>query len=300
MSNYKFDEFVGGEVYDTTTTNRIDLIEMLSLIKYPDYNLIQKIRNVQYARSIGDENLKAHYKSHLPYYTPCVQLSGGRKYDNITGFTGLTILDFDKMKTDMAIEFKYKLFNEFSWIISAWISPSGGGCKFLVSIPIVKSVDEYKTYFYALMDLFEYNHWFDPANKNAVLPLYYGYDPDLLLRINFTTYTDTVELPVLDVVNVSDYSVYVTLSERDEAIQHIINTIKLIQENGPGHHLLRTASFTAGNYAAWGYWSREEAIQLMYNLIEQHPYLRQKKNVYKASAVDGIDYSIVRPTEIKK
>lgn len=296
MSNYKFNRFLGG-VYNTTVSDIIDLEQMLTEIKYPTQELINQVNAVRQASAADNEELKADLKKGLPIYLPCVQVSGGKKIENIVSFTGLTVLDFDHMKPDYAIEFKYHIFNKYDWILASWISPSGRGVKCLVKIPLVTSLKEYKERYNALTIEFQYNHFFDTCNKNVVLSLYYSTDIDLLLRPNSTIYTDSVELEELPVVDVSDYTVMVTIQERDQAIQHISNTIGLVENSG--HQLLSTAAIKAGNYAAWGYWSEQEAVNLLNNLIVRHPYLIKKEKTYKLTAKHMIHWGMTHPVEIK-
>lgn len=300
MNKYLFDEYTSGNVYDTTPTNRIDLPYLLHKIKFPTLELVETVEQIRKAKENKQEQLKTALKATLPYYTPCVQVQGGRGYVNITGFTGLTVLDFDKLdSTNRAYELRNTFFEEYKWIIAGWVSPSGNGVKFIVKIPVVNNVAEYKAHYYALMELFEFNPWFDPCNLNAVLPLYYSYDTDLIVRTDAIEFTDTLEIEQEPIVNPEDYIFNFDEKGVEDAINHVSNTIDLIEVNGPGHQLLRTASFTAGNYARWGFFDLHEANVIMGNLIYLHPYLSKKANTYKKSADDGIKWGFDHPTEIK-
>ena len=105
---------------------------------------------IRIADEKGDMAIKAELKTSLYSFTPCVRVEGRRRYADIKNFTGLLALDFDKLEMEYAKEFKTALFNEYSFIIAAWLSPSRHGVRALVKIPIVQSVGEFKEHFNAV------------------------------------------------------------------------------------------------------------------------------------------------------
>jgi hypothetical protein len=97
--------------------------QFLRANKSPSPSISGIFSQISDASAAGNMELKDKLKSKLYYFTPCVKTNGaGRKYDNITGFTGLMVLDFDKLQDAPA--FKQFLFDAVPSIIAAYLSPS--------------------------------------------------------------------------------------------------------------------------------------------------------------------------------
>lgn len=127
-------------------------------------------------RSEKDEDERARLKIKLPYFTPCAVVHDGmtRSYENISYFTQLATLDFDKLESkEYAQSFRDDCFNAYDYIHLAWLSSSGLGVRFFVRIPQADSVDGFKGYFRALKNEFEQYEGFDVAVQNSILPLFF-------------------------------------------------------------------------------------------------------------------------------
>lgn len=276
MNNIQFD-YYPANITHCSPMGKVSIDRFFNSIKNPKEDTKQIFEQIKLADEAGDMKLKSDLKTKLYYFTPCVNIIGWRNYKNIQRWTGLLMLDFDKLTTEYAIEFKEYLFNEFDCIIAMWLSASKHGCRGFVSIPICNSVDEFKHYFNAVERKFNIFKGFDVAPKNCVLPLFMSYDENILIRENYSTWTEKfipVERPVVKQYIITDKS---TAIERImvSAINKIISV---------GHPQLRAAAFALGGYCGAGHIDEGSAFALICNLIDSNAYLSQKKEIYKKTA----------------
>lgn len=273
--------YIGG-VYETIPKGTIDLREFIVSIAIPSPAQVVQVNEIQRASKAGNEEMKQKLKTKLPFFTPAINCTQ-RRYANITHFTGLMPVDFDKLEPQDAIGLRSELMTH-SFVIAAWLSASGRGVRGLVHVPICQNEVEYKARFKALAQVLSvYNGW-DNAPQNAVLPLFYSYDREMITNADFTTFTDIYtykEPPRKE--NIKIYS-----DNDDEA--HVINIIKnnISKITTSGHFILRSASYSMGGYVGMNYISESKAIDIMDKLIDGNAYLSQKPAVYKKTARDMI------------
>ena len=245
-----------------------------------------------------DLSERAKLKQHLYHATPAVVLDGsGRGYKNIIGFTGLMVLDFDKI--DNAKEFKEFLFNEYKFIIAAWLSASGKGVRAFVNIHKCSNTTEYKAYFWGLANehMMQYNG-FDFAPQNAVLPLFISYDPDLLFRQNATKWQVKGKKPNDIIEDKSIVTPYKCNSRFERlAINEFVNKINSITDYG--HPVVRAAAFTLGGRVGAGYIDRYTAIAIAESEIAANNYLRKGTSGYQKTAKEMIIKGEQIPIEFK-
>jgi hypothetical protein len=249
---------------------------------------------IEEAAKAGNDKLKAELKQkHLHYFTPCVHLDGRRNYKSITRFTGLLVLDFDKI--DNAADFKRFLYYEYPEIIAAWLSPSRKGIKALVNIPIVETVEEFKEYFFGIAAEMEIYDGFDGTAQNPTQPLFQSWDEQLLYKTDpgiweqkgerpgSLQFQDPIELPDIEVT--------------EDLTQRVINitTAAINNISDVGHWGLRGTALALGGYCAAGYITTSDATSLLDSLIDSHPYLQQKSNTYKKTARWGIEKGMNKP-----
>lgn len=225
-------------------------------------------------------------QENLYYFTPCVYSNGqGRKYTDILKFTGLLVLDFDHIEN--AIEFKYFLFNKYKCIIAAIISPSKKGVKFIVKIPVVESVEQFKEYFFGIAVEMQKYKGFDGTGQNCILPLFLSYDPDLLFREDPEEWNKKGKK--VDEFKPSEVAaVKIDANDHDKAsVQRIIISAvdKIISG---GHPQIRAAAVTLGGYVATGYIDQIEAENFINNLIANNSYLRKGVAGYQKTAKTAI------------
>jgi hypothetical protein len=280
-------QFYPARVNSKKPIGEVTLLEFLKANQDPNDEIKAVFAQIAQAEANGDQKQKAFLKqSFLYYFTPCVWTDGqGRSYDNILSFTGLAVLDFDHIEN--ANEFKYFIFNSFPSVVAGWLSPSKKGCKFLVKIPVVKTVDEFKSYFYGLGLEMENFKGFDGTGQNAILPLFLSYDPDLLYRENAETWTKRGKMLNAFVAS-SAPLVPVQVGEGDQArVQRII--IKLFEAIvSDGHPQVRSAGVTLGGYVASGYMDQASAENFINSLIQNNSYLRKGISGYQITAKTAI------------
>lgn len=272
--------------------------QFLRANKNPNPDISGIFEQISAATNIGDMELKHKLKSKLYYFTPCVITNGeGRKYEHIIGFTGLMVLDFDKL--DNAPAFKEFLFNAIPSIIAAYLSPSKKGCKFIVKIPICKTTDEFKSYFYGIGYYLDKYEGFDPSTQNCILPLYLSNDPDLLYRDNAETWTKRGTKIDEFKPHVGEIEVLENVSKKDKNRVKTMLTRSMEKIVDSGHYIVRSTALCAGGYVASGYLTREEAEDLLFRLIEDNNYLQKNIRGYKMTTKEMITKGMTGPLYLK-
>lgn len=245
-------------------------------------------------KHVQDQEEKRRLKEHLYFILPAVITDGtGRAYKNISKFTGLMTLDFDKIPH--AKELRDHLFHDFKFVFASWTSSTGSGTRALVKIPESSSVEEFKSYFWGLADehMFAYQG-FDIAPQNACLPMFASYDPGLLMRSYENTEvfsgTSTKERlfpqpyrPPVTKVDVSPrkYDSWVTRS-----IGEIVDN---------GHPQVRAVAFTIGGFVGAGRLSFSDAEELLHIAIRNNAYLSKGTEGYMKTASEMIKRGINQP-----
>jgi hypothetical protein len=276
------------QVYHQPITNirpekYISLNQFLDYTKYPSKHIVKVFDQIADAEQTGNIKLKAKLKqTYLYYFTPCVQVYPIRNYDSIIYFNGLLVLDFDHI--DNAEDFKQFLFNNYKSIIATWLSPSKHGVKCLVSIPKVSTIDKFKEYYFGIATEMEVYNGFDYSGQNAVLPLFQSYDPRLLFRDDFDTWT-------IKGIKLSDFTTAIEqqppdnyISDKDkQTVIKIINT-GFNNITDFGHPPLRSLCIAIGGYISAGYITETNALQIINKKIENHSYLKKGISGYKKTA----------------
>lgn len=244
---------------------------------------------------------KARLKEYLHFFTPCVHIRPrkNRAYANIARFTGLAVLDFDHLTEEEAMQLKDHLFYSYHCIITAYLSPSKHGVKCLVSIPVVRSVPEFKQYYDAIEAEFKQYPGFDSTPNNAVLPLFRSYDPDILSRDDFDTWDIKVDPPPPPPpVNVPDTDNSTGSDERER--KAILKGLKTATTNiGPPHHKrIRAIARTWGGYVP-KYMSKDELIDYLNKVIDLHTYMKHNAACYKKTISSAVAVGMKDTHEIK-
>lgn len=277
------------DIKQTMPIGSITLDRFIQVIKNPKPETKHIFEQIKIAQENNDMALKQQLKTKLYYFTPCVFIEGKRNYENIKNFTGLLILDFDKI--DNAIELKEFLFNNYDFIICTWLSASKHGVRALVSIPVCSNVGEFKEYYNGIEALFKDYKGFDTAVKNCVLPLFLSYDENILYREKYSTWTKRI-IPII-APPIKQY----IITDKTNLVEHICKVaIDKIVDNG--HPQLRACAFALGGYVGANYIDKSDAISIINNLIDSNKYLSQKSNVYKKTAETMINKGILTPLYI--
>ena len=265
--------------------------------KHPEY-----FTRIQEATAAGDEATRTELKKKLFSFTPAVIVSGWRAQRYITHFTGLFPVDFDKMHTDHAVEFKRILFDYYPCFYAVWLSASKHGVRGLIRVPEIQTVEEYRQYYYSIEAEFgQYPYRFDTQMKNPVQPMFQAYDPDILYRDDPEEWTEKAnrELPPppSELVNIKDnYSE----TQRQKAAEILFKgfTTRFRKITDVGHPNVRSIAYTAGGYISGGYLDELDVIQFMESWIDTHGYLSQKADTYKRTVRDMINRGKAKPLQL--
>jgi len=273
--------FFTNDIHNAKPISVVDLEYFIKLIKYSNANLREVFAKLQ---NETDKKERAKLKEHLYYATPAVIVNGGRKYTDIVEFTGLMPLDFDKI--EHAEEFRNYLFEEYPFIIAAWLSSSKKGVRALVKIPICQTTDQFKAYFHGLADthMKAYNG-FDAAPQNCVLPLFISYDNSLLYRANATIWTGVAEIKQI-IPNIQPISQNFNSNFEKWSLSNFQKSVDKIVSNG--HPQLRAAAFVLGGRVGAGYVSLFDAINFANHIITTNAYLNKGIKGYQRTAKEMI------------
>jgi hypothetical protein len=296
--NIKF-QYYKNDVNSSKPEGFITLDKFLESIRNPKDSTKELLAQIQKAASEGNDKLKTELKEHLYAFTPAVNVSDFRRYESITSYTGLCVLDFDKISN--ALEFKEFLFNEYKSIIAAWLSPSRKGVKALVKIPIVKTKPEFKEYSFGLSAEMEVYNGFDIAVNNAVLLLFIGWDKDILIRENSETWKQKgIKLSEFDKAPIISKPLNITITSKQS--EWVVNWYKetINSINGNGHPQLRDNSVSLGGYVSGGYLSYYDALNLSENLIRSNSYLQKGISGYCKTAKQSIELGMKKPLTFAK
>lgn len=295
-------QYYSNEIHSSTPLGYVSLQEFLHSHKHPKPDVIELFEKIKQCTDNGDAQGKAKLKEKLYAFTPCVRVKkdGKRRYSDIVAFTGILVLDFDKI--DNASDINEFLFSQYFEVIAAWLSPSRKGVKAFVKIPIVQSIDEFKSYYYGIAEEMDQYNGFDPSGQNAVLPLYLSYDSELLFRNDAETWTKKG-------LKINDFTSTSTVQRLPDNYKpsgdderRILNMIKKgmdkIVDNG--HPQLRSLCLSIGGYIANNYISEAVALGEINQLIQTHGYLKKGVKGYQQTAKWAINIGKNKPLTLSK
>lgn len=298
MSNYldiKF-QYYPSDIRSVKPLGSLSLYDYLYKIKNPTEETVNLFKQIEEASNVGDLKLKAELKAKTYYFTPCIYSDGlGRSYSNIKSWNGLMIIDVDGLTPEYAIEFKDYLFNTYKFFISVFLSASKRGVKGIVKIPICYSTDEFKAYFYGLMDKFQEYKGIDFSSKNCILANYLTYDRDLLYRL------DAIEWNQKG-IQIDEFKVFEGEVQSLESItEDDVEQVKLILKRmfnkiqDSGHLIVRSASLLGGGFSSAGYMNIDEMKEYLFDLIDDTDYLQKSPRTYKNTCVQMVNKGYQSP-----
>jgi len=267
-------QYYNAEIKAINALGFIKLGTFIKKTKAPKEEIIKKFEQLKTAEG----NEKVELKKSLYSFTPSVKVKSVRNYENIYEFTGLLVLDFDKLEN--AELFKKYLFDTYKFVITAYTSPSRRGVKAICKIPIVNTIKEYKSIFYAMADEMEQYEGFDSSNQNPVLPLFGSYDPNILYRVDFEEFDkkgiklNEYDYKISEPPKEVEVNSYQTATVRNR-LKKMIGKI-----NSDGHPQVVKSSIVAGGYVASGYISESEAEYLLSSEISSNSYLSKDTKGY--------------------
>jgi hypothetical protein len=277
-------QYFPSKIWEARPLGEVSLRQFIDSHKKPKPEIAEVFRKIKEAAKIGDLKTKDTLKqNHLFSFVPSVKLDGkGRCYENVIGFNPIMVVEFDKISH--AEELKVDLFKRLKCIVAAYISPSRRGVKFLVRIPIPKSIEDYKAYWCGLAYHLSKFEGFDPANFNAVLPMFLSYDTEILVREDAEEWTERGGKEDSFKPFVGEFTPPENLTKQDtqEVVGLITYLINKIEDNG--HYQVIAASSLLGGFVAGGYVEFDDGLELLYELIESNSYLSKNIKGYKKTA----------------
>jgi len=288
-------QYYSGNIKKSRPIGWVTIDQFIHANKHPKPHILDLFNQIAHYESIGDMEMKSKLKERLFSFTPCVHISQYRRYSDILSFTGLLVLDFDHIHN--APEFKEHLFNEYKFIMTAWLSPSKRGVKALVNIPIVNTIDDFKSLYYGIsQEMWQFNG-FDGTGQNCVLPLFQSYDPELLHRSDYDVWIEEGQ-------KLNDFSATPTeptpIDPKDRNESRIIKMIDsgLDKITDNGHPQLRSVCLAVGGYIVNGYIDKLTALQHIDNRITSHAYLKKGIEGYKKTARWGVEMGMTKPLHL--
>jgi hypothetical protein len=280
MSNVSF-QFYPANVKITKPIGIINLEQFVEANRNPKKEVQELFKKIQ----VADEREKQELKQKLFYFTPCITTNGlGRSYSDINFFNGICVVEFDKIP-EFAHQLRDWIFNNFDECFCAYISPSGKGTKTLWKIPIVKNVDEFKSYFYGIAEKFSKINGFDGSAQNPILPLYLSWDKDLKYRPYEEAKTWIIrggkvnEFKVFEGVS-EGVSEGATEKELERIYRAIDQTFNKIEREQTAHFYLRNLALWVGGLCGYGYLSTDEASDYICDNISNSTYCLKNEHGY--------------------
>lgn len=267
------------------THGRIELLQAINEIKKPDTKDLKIIQ----ARRNGEEADKTKLRSYV--FGALFKNDRRRKQDLLSG-TGIAILDYDgleKYDIDPHV-FKQRMFNYYTFIIAAFISPSGVGVKFLINIPVVDNANDYTSYYNALFKDLCRHPGLDPSGKDITRLCFTSHDTNVLFRDNPILWDYMDELPHQK-ANAQTVEIINPTEDRMHIKNIMAKSFKEIVEH-PMHPKVMKLATAMGGYVKAGYYNEVEAIEMLDGLIDCNNAM-DKKDTRKQNIVDGIKYGIV-------
>ncbi len=275
---------------------KVNLYDWLSSDKYK--------QEVDTIRQLPDKASRDALKSKLPAITPS-GIFTHRRMSDLVSHTGFMAIDIDFDDTNKQIENWKELKQEISKIKNiAYCGISVSGTGYWALIPIAPDVNLHKAYFDYIAGIFA-NKWnisLDPSCKDISRLRGYSYDPEAYF--NHTAHQlqpppRAVDKPA-EITSTAKRENYREIKDSNIAREAGLRQIKhqIDQITGtPGHPRLRSAALLMGGFVGKGIFTKNDAVYILHNLVEQNSYLNDTKKIesYKQTVIAAIDHGIKRP-----
>ena len=207
---------------------QLPIEEILQRIKFGEY----KSQVAELQKLVNSDNLDEYNnkKKSLLAFTPSGRFIGGRKMQYFKEYSGLIILDFDKL-TENHLALLSEQIPKIPYTFAFFKSPSGNGCKVLVKVDSKKedhlqAFNQVRLYYENTLAL-----QVDPSGKDITRLCFFSYDPNLFHHPNATVFPvrslSEAEVPVT-----TKESCHLEPVERSSSpIDDIENVIQQIESN---------------------------------------------------------------------
>lgn len=222
-------------MYVTIFKNFIEVVE-----QQPITSILADIKNGKYKngitylrKSLAENKTEAYDKGKksLLAFTPSATFVGGRKLEFIKDYTGVLILDIDKLLPEQLKQTSLKA-NQCEYTFASFISPSGNGLKILVKVNTDKAL--HKEAFLKVQAFYEtlLNLQIDKSGKDVTRLCFYSYDSELYLNETATTFqaSNNVEIKTSETPTTITTIATQPINDFDVVYQHCIKfTEKKVQ-----------------------------------------------------------------------
>jgi len=195
-----------------------------------------------------------------------------------------------------AVLFKRKIFEENHEVVCTYLSPSLKGIKALIRIKKPRNVEHYKAIHKSVQNKYKTYPGFDPATKNAILPLFLSMDDCLYYR-PFEEADEWISedwsKPKYKKLNTPQPNFIPNEYDTIRTIRILRNKINNINDNG--HPQVRSAALILGSRVAAGYLSQYDAENEIINLIASNSYLAKGPKGYIETAKWAIKEGMKTP-----
>jgi hypothetical protein len=179
------------------------ILEQIRTGKYRD-----QVLALQEILKSGNTEAYNEKKKSLLAFTPSATFEGGRRIEFLEDYSGLIILDIDKLPPDQLPTIKQNA-RDIAFTYSVFTSPSGNGLKILIRISSPKQnhnlvFNQVKKYYESVL-----NVYIDPSGRDITRLCFFSYDPDLYFNPNaeiFQTTARQVEDQIDSVINQIEFN----------------------------------------------------------------------------------------------
>ncbi len=224
--------------------DQLHISKILEQIKSGKYG--EQVSSLQLLLNSGKVDEYNQQKKSLLAFTPSASFEGGRKIEFLEEYSGLIILDIDKLQPDQLAKLK-KLSKSVVFTYSVFTSPSGKGLKILVRIDSKQK--DHLTAFNQVVKYYEssLNVPIDPSGKDITRLCFFSYDPELYINPNSpifpvllldlpTEKANEIETPIskncsLSLITNKASEVEMTTTPQDKILSDIENIISQIESN---------------------------------------------------------------------
>ena len=163
----------------TEKTANLTLDEVMKQIQ--NGNCKKLVEQLRQLIAEGKDKDYSQQKKNLPSFTPCGTFDNGRKHNLITQYSGILILDIDKLTLEDLARVKEFAVNE-KYTFAMFDSPSGKGLKILVKVSTGK--DNHLAAFNQVKDYYEnfLKVKIDPTGKDLSRLCFFSWDPAAILK----------------------------------------------------------------------------------------------------------------------
>ncbi len=163
----------------TKVVEQIDILSALHRIRDGLYRT--KIYQLRALVILGKADEYTAQKKSLPAFTPSASFIGGRKMQFLESYSGIIVLDLDKLTPEQISNAQVKL-AQLNETFAYFISPSGNGIKILVRVDTdqqqhLQAFNQVKSFYETILGL-----QIDPSGSDLTRLCFFSSDPEIYIN----------------------------------------------------------------------------------------------------------------------